>query len=53
VQQYSLTLQREVFRNTVVQAAYVGTHGVKLFMVGVSPFFPGPTASHPARTGFF
>ncbi len=32
VQQYSLTLQREVFRNTVVEAAYVGTHGIKLFM---------------------
>jgi hypothetical protein len=32
VQHYSLTLQREVFRNTVVEAAYVGTHGIKLFM---------------------
>jgi hypothetical protein len=29
---HSLTLQREVFRNTVVEAGYVGTHGVKLFM---------------------
>jgi hypothetical protein len=32
VQHYSLTLQREIFRNTVVEAGYVGTHGVKLFM---------------------
>ena len=32
VQHYSLTLQREIFRNTVIDAGYVGTHGVKLFM---------------------
>ncbi|MFN0168394.1 MAG: TonB-dependent receptor [Bryobacteraceae bacterium] len=32
VQHYSLTLQREFFRNTVIEAGYVGTHGVKLFM---------------------
>jgi hypothetical protein len=32
VQHFSLTLQREIFRNTVVEAGYVGTHGVKLFM---------------------
>jgi hypothetical protein len=32
VQHYSLTFQREIFRNTVVEAGYVGTHGVKLFM---------------------
>ncbi len=28
----SLTLQREIFRNTIVEAGYVGTHGVKLYM---------------------
>jgi hypothetical protein len=33
VSHYSLTLQREVFRNTVVDAGFVGTHGVKLFML--------------------
>ncbi len=32
VQHYSLTLQREIFPNTVVEAGYVGTHGIKLFM---------------------
>jgi hypothetical protein len=32
VQHYSLTFQREIFRNTVIEAGYVGTHGVKLFM---------------------
>ena len=32
VEHYSLTLQREIFRNTVIEAGYVGTHGVKLFM---------------------
>jgi hypothetical protein len=32
VQHYGLNLQREVFRNTVVEAGYVGTRGVKLFM---------------------
>ncbi|MBZ5623847.1 MAG: TonB-dependent receptor [Acidobacteriia bacterium] len=32
VQHYSLTLQREIVRNTVVEAGYVGTHGIKLFM---------------------
>ncbi|MBZ5617763.1 MAG: TonB-dependent receptor [Acidobacteriia bacterium] len=32
VEHYSLTLQREVSRNTVVEAGYVGTHGIKLFM---------------------
>ena len=29
---FSLTIQRELFRNTVVEAGYVGTRGVKLFM---------------------
>jgi hypothetical protein len=32
VQHVSLTLQRELFRNAVVEGGYVGTHGVKLFM---------------------
>ena len=32
VQSFGLTLQREVIRNTVVEAGYVGTRGVKLFM---------------------
>jgi len=32
LQSFSLNLQREVFRNTVVEAAYVGSRGVKLFM---------------------
>jgi len=32
VQHYSLTFQREIFRNTVIEGGYVGTHGVKLFM---------------------
>jgi len=31
-QHYSLTLQRELFRNAVIEAGYVGTRGVKLFM---------------------
>jgi hypothetical protein len=30
-QHFSLTIQRELFRNTIVDAAYVGTRGVKLF----------------------
>jgi len=32
IQQYSLTLQRELFRNTLVEAGLVGNRGVKLFM---------------------
>jgi hypothetical protein len=32
IQHYSLTLQRELFRNTVIEVGYVGTHGVKMFM---------------------
>ncbi|MEK7409437.1 MAG: TonB-dependent receptor [Acidobacteriota bacterium] len=32
VQHYSLTVQREIFRNTVLEAGYVGTHGAKMFM---------------------
>jgi len=30
-QHFSLTVQRELFRNTVLEAGYVGTRGVKLF----------------------
>jgi hypothetical protein len=30
-QHISLTIQRELFRNTVIEAGYVGTRGVKLF----------------------
>jgi hypothetical protein len=33
VQHYSLTLQREVVRDTVLEAGFVGNRGVKLFMV--------------------
>ncbi|HET8548835.1 MAG TPA: TonB-dependent receptor, partial [Bryobacteraceae bacterium] len=32
VQQYSFSIQREVARGTVVEAAFVGNRGVKLFM---------------------
>jgi hypothetical protein len=32
VHQYNLTIQRELFRNTVIEVGYVGTRGVKLFM---------------------
>ncbi len=32
VQHYSLTIQREIVRNTVIEGGYVGTHGTKLFM---------------------
>ena len=32
VMQFGLNVQREVYRNTVVEAGYVGTRGVKLFM---------------------
>ncbi|MBI4874511.1 MAG: carboxypeptidase regulatory-like domain-containing protein [Acidobacteria bacterium] len=32
VHQYNLTIQKELFRNTVVEIGYVGTRGVKLFM---------------------
>jgi hypothetical protein len=32
VHHFSLTIQRELFRNTVVETGYVGTRGVKLFM---------------------
>jgi hypothetical protein len=32
LQQYSLTVQRELFRNTVIEAGLVGNRGVKLFM---------------------
>jgi len=31
-QQYNLTLEREIYRNTIVSASYVGNRGVKLFM---------------------
>jgi hypothetical protein len=32
VAQFSLNVQREVFRNTVLELGYVGTRGIKLFM---------------------
>jgi hypothetical protein len=32
VQHYNLTFQWEILRNTVIEAGYVGSHGVKLFM---------------------
>ncbi len=32
VQQYSVDVQRELWRNTVLEAAYLGTRGVKLLM---------------------
>jgi hypothetical protein len=32
VHQYSLDLQRELFRNTILDVAYIGARGVKLFM---------------------
>ncbi|HYK87434.1 MAG TPA: TonB-dependent receptor, partial [Acidobacteriota bacterium] len=32
VQHYSLTVQREILRDTVIEAGYVGTHGTRLFM---------------------
>lgn len=32
VQSFSLSLQREIARNTIVEAAFVGNRGVKLFM---------------------
>jgi hypothetical protein len=32
VHQYNLNIQRELFRNTVIEVGYVGTRGVKLFM---------------------
>lgn len=32
IQHYSLTVQRELFRNTVLDVGYVGTRGVKLLM---------------------
>ncbi|MBM3748854.1 MAG: TonB-dependent receptor, partial [Acidobacteria bacterium] len=32
VQQYSLTIQRELLRNTRVEIGYVGTRGTKMFM---------------------
>ncbi len=32
VGQFNLTVQQEVFRNTVVELGYVGTRGIKLFM---------------------
>ena len=32
LQSYSLTLQRELFRHTVIEAGFVGNRGVKLFM---------------------
>jgi hypothetical protein len=30
--QYSLNVQREIMRNTVLEVGYVGSHGIKLFM---------------------
>ncbi len=32
VQHYSLTIQREVLRNTVIEVGYVGTRGTKMFV---------------------
>jgi len=32
VEHYSLSIQREIFRNTVIDMSYVGSHGIKLFM---------------------
>ena len=32
VQEFNLTLQKELFHNTIIEASYVGTRGVGLFM---------------------
>jgi hypothetical protein len=32
VHQFNLNIQREIFRNTVIEVGFVGTRGVKLFM---------------------
>jgi len=32
VHHFNLSIQREIFRNTILEVAYVGTKGVKLFM---------------------
>jgi len=32
VHQFNLTVQREIFRNTILELGYVGTRGVKLYM---------------------
>jgi outer membrane receptor protein involved in Fe transport len=41
-EQYSLSIQRQVGRNNVVEARYVGTHGVGLFQNINGNFYIGP-----------
>jgi hypothetical protein len=41
-EQYSLGIQRQVGRNNIVEARYVGTHGVGLFQNINGNFFVGP-----------
>jgi len=41
-EQYSLGIQRQVGRNHILEARYVGTHGVGLFQNINSNFFVGP-----------
>jgi hypothetical protein len=41
-EQYSFSIQRQVGRNNVVEARYVGTHGVDLFQNINGNFFIGP-----------
>lgn len=44
VMQYNLTLQREVFANTVISLGYIGSHGVHLFSL-VSENLPLPCSA--------
>jgi hypothetical protein len=50
VQHYSLTLQRELFRNTVIEAGFVGNRGIALFMT-VNPNQCGLTRISCRRFG--
>lgn len=37
IQQYNMSVQYEVFKDTLVEAAYVGTHGINLFrQIGIN-----------------
>lgn len=54
LQQYNLSVQYEVFKNTLLEAAYVGTHGVNLFRqvaINQAPLIPVGGSITNAVTG--
>ncbi len=55
VQNYNLNIQQELFKNVVVEIAYVGSHGTKLFRYRDinQPVEPANTSARPFDNGPF